>query len=75
MAMATVPLLAWRAAVKWFPDNGTPERRRERERKRMRPNERTNGREEMSGQRQRKDGIAAGRTMMLTCIFLIKKLF
>ena len=32
MAMATVPLLAWRAAVKWFPDNGTPERRRERER-------------------------------------------
>ena len=23
--MATVPLVAWRVAVKWFPDNGTPE--------------------------------------------------
>ena len=36
--MATVPLVAWRVAVKWFPDNGTPdEGERERERKRMRP--------------------------------------
>ena len=38
--------------MKWFPDNGTPEKERERE------DAAEQAAEEMSGQRQRKDGRA-----------------
>ena len=53
--MATVPLVAWRVAVKWFPDNGTPEER-ERGRKRMRPAERRAG-----GRREEEMSAGAGK--------------
>ena len=63
--MATVPLVAWRVAVKWFPDNGTPE---EKEREAANAASRTTGGrkegggdERGCGQRQRKDGGVEGR--------------
>ena len=51
--MATVPLVAWRVAVKWFPDNGTPE---EGEREEANAASRTTG-----GRKEEEMSAAAGK--------------
>ena len=51
-----VPLLAWRVAVKWFPDNGTPEREREREREEADAAERAGGDERAKTKKEWEEG-------------------